>query len=178
MSRLGRMPINIPSGVQVRVDKTKVHVKGPKGELSRSMEQGIDVKVEDNKIVVTRKNDERLTRSKHGMYRTLLNNMVVGVTRGFQKSLEISGVGFRAQVQGRNINFALGFSHPTVFALPAGIEATVEKQTMVTIKGNDKYWVGQVAAQIRGLKPPEPYKGKGIKYAGEVIVRKEGKTGK
>ena len=178
MSRVGKKPILIPSGVQVNVEGNGVRVKGPKGELTRSLENGIAVKIENGHVVLTRQSDDRIHRAKHGLLRSDLNNMVVGVSQGYQKTLEISGVGFRAQVQGRNLSFALGFSHPTVFALPTGIEASVDKQTMVTIKGADKYWVGQVAAQIRDLKPPEPYKGKGIKYAGEVIERKEGKTSK
>ena len=178
MSRVGKKPILIPSGVQVNVEGNGVRVKGPKGELTRSLENGIAVKIENGHVVLTRQSDDRIHRAKHGLLRSDLNNMVVGVSQGYQKTLEISGVGFRAQIQGRNLSFALGFSHPTVFALPTGIEASVDKQTMVTIKGADKYWVGQVAAQIRDLKPPEPYKGKGIKYAGEVIERKEGKTSK
>ncbi|MEK6683630.1 MAG: 50S ribosomal protein L6 [Nitrospirota bacterium] len=178
MSRVGKKPILIPSGVQVNVEGNGVRVKGPKGELTRSLENGIAVKIENGHVVLTRQSDDRIHRAKHGLLRSDLNNMVVGVSQGYQKTLEIIGVGFRAQLQGRNLSFALGFSHPTVFALPTGIEASVDKQTMVTIKGADKYWVGQVAAQIRDLKPPEPYKGKGIKYAGEVIERKEGKTSK
>ena len=178
MSRVGKKPILIPSGVQVKVEENGVRVKGPKGELTRSLENGISVKIENGQMVVTRQSDDRIHRAKHGLLRSDLNNMVIGVSQGYQKTLEISGVGFRAQVQGRSLSLALGFSHPTVFALPTGIEASVDKQTVVTIKGADKYWVGQVAAQIRDLKPPEPYKGKGIKYAGEVIERKEGKTSK
>jgi len=178
MSRVGKKPIVIPSGVQVKIEGNGVRVKGPKGELNRSLETGIGVKVENNQVLVTRQSDDRIHRAKHGLLRNDIHNMVVGVSQGYQKTLEISGVGFRAQVQGRTLNLALGFSHPTVFALPPGIEASVDKQTVVTIKGADKYWVGQVAAQIRDLKLPEPYKGKGIKYAGEVIERKEGKTSK
>jgi len=178
MSRVGKKPILIPSGVQVKVDPKGVHIKGPKGELTRSLESGIVAKVEDGRVVVTRQSDDRLQRAKHGLFRSDLNNMVNGVSQGYQKTLEISGVGFRAQVQGRNLTLALGFSHPTVFALPAGIDASVDKQTVITIKGADKYLVGQVAAEIRELKRPEPYKGKGIKYSGEVIERKEGKTSK
>ncbi|HET6466680.1 MAG TPA: 50S ribosomal protein L6 [Nitrospiria bacterium] len=178
MSRVGKKPILVPSGVQVKVEEKGVRIKGPKGELTRGMEMGIGVTVEDGRVVVTRRDDDRLHRAKHGLFRSDLNNMVIGVSQGYQKSLEISGVGFRAQVQGRNLTLALGFSHPTVFALPTGIEATVDKQTLITIKGADKYLVGQVAAEIRDLKLPEPYKGKGIKYAGEVIERKEGKTSK
>ena len=178
MSRVGKKPILIPSGVQVKIEGNVVRVKGPKGELSRAMETRIGVKVENNQVLITRQSDDRIQRAKHGLFRSYINNMVIGVSQGYQKTLEIAGVGFRAQIQGRNLSLALGFSHPTVFVLPTGIEASVDKQTVVTIKGADKYWVGQVAAQIRDLKPPEPYKGKGIKYAGEVIERKEGKTSK
>ena len=178
MSRVGKKPILIPSGVQVKVDEKGVHIKGPKGELTRSLESGIGAKVEDGRVVVTRQSDDRFHRAKHGLFRSDLNNMVSGVSQGYQKTLEINGVGFRAQVQGRNLTLALGFSHPTVFSLPAGIDASVDKQTVITIKGADKYLVGQVAAEIRDLKLPEPYKGKGIKYSGEVIERKEGKTSK
>ncbi|MBI3995409.1 MAG: 50S ribosomal protein L6 [Nitrospirae bacterium] len=178
MSRVGKKPITIPTGVQVKIEGAGVRVKGPKGELARSPETGIGVKIENGQIVVSRQSDDRIQRAKHGLVRSDLNNMIIGVSQGYQKTLEISGVGFRAQVQGRNLTLALGYSHPTVFVLPTGIEASVDKQTVVTIKGADKYRVGQVAAEIRGLKLPEPYKGKGIKYAGEVIERKEGKTSK
>ncbi|MBI3610639.1 MAG: 50S ribosomal protein L6 [Nitrospirae bacterium] len=178
MSRVGNKPILIPSGVQVQLEQKGVRVKGPKGELTRSLETGIGVKVENGQVIVTRQSDDRFHRAKHGLLRSDLNNMIAGVTKNYEKTLEISGVGFRAQLQGRNLSMTLGYSHPVVFALPPGIEASVEKQTVITIKGADKYRVGQVAAQIRDLKPPEPYKGKGIKYADEVIKRKEGKTSK
>ncbi|HEY4485956.1 MAG TPA: 50S ribosomal protein L6 [Nitrospiria bacterium] len=178
MSRVGKKPIDIPSGVQVNVDAKSARVKGPKGELTLAIEQGISVKVENGQIQVSRQSEDRKGRSLHGLMRACLNNMVHGVTQGFQKTLEISGVGFRAQVQGRNLSLSLGFSHPTIFALPPGIDASVEKQTIITLKGADRYWVGQTAAQIRALKPPEPYKGKGVKYSNEVIQRKEGKTSK
>jgi len=178
MSRVGKKPIPIPTGVQVKVENNSIRVKGTKGEMVRGFEDGIDVKVEDGRILLTRRSEDRSRRALHGLLRSDIYNMVVGVTTGYQKTLEISGVGFRAQVQGRNLTLVLGFSHPTVFALPAGIEAAVDKQTVITIKGINKYLVGQVAAEIRELKPPEPYKGKGIKYAGEVIERKEGKTSK
>jgi len=178
MSRVGKKPIPIPSGVQVKIEENLVRVKGPKGELTRPLEGNFQLKIENGQVLVTRKADDRIHRARHGLLRSYISNMVIGVSQGYQKTLEISGVGFRAQVQGRNLTLALGFSHPTVYALPPGIEASVDKQTVVTVKGADKYWVGQVAAQIRDLKPPEPYKGKGIKYQGEVIERKEGKTSK
>lgn len=178
MSRVGEKPVVIPSGVQVHVDDKAVRVRGPKGELTHPRESKIGVHVENGQVLVTRQSDDRLLRAKHGLFRADISNMITGVTQGYQKTLEIIGVGFRAQVQGRNLTLALGFSHPTVFMLPPGIEVSVEKQTIITIKGIDKYWVGQTAAQIRKLKPPEPYKGKGIKYIDEVIERKEGKTSK
>lgn len=178
MSRIGKKAIPVPSGVQVKVESGQVRIKGPKGELTGRIENGIDVKLEDGNLIVSRQSDDRLIRAKHGLTRAILSNMVIGVSQGYQKTLEMTGVGYRAQAQGRNLTLALGFSHPVIYTLRAGIEVSVEKQTMITIKGADKYWVGQVAAEIRHLKPPEPYKGKGIKYSGERIVRKEGKTGK
>ncbi len=178
MSRLGKKPIDLPSGIQVNVEKTQFKVKGPKGELTHHLEPGISIEVKEGKISLSRENDDRVSRARHGLMRSILQNMVTGVSEGFQKVLEIKGVGFRAQVQGKNLNLTLGFSHPTVFALPKGIEASVEKQTVLTLKGMDKREVGQTAALIRSLRPPEPYKGKGIKYSDEIIRRKEGKTGK
>lgn len=178
MSRLGKKPIPVPSGVQVTVQKNQVKVKGPKGELTCNLEPGIGVDVKDGKINLSREKDDRFSRARHGLMRSLLSNMVLGVTEGYKKVLEIKGVGFRAQVQGKTLNLTLGFSHPTVFPLPQGIEASVEKQTLLTLKGVDKRQVGQTAALIRSLRPPEPYKGKGIKYSDEIIRRKEGKTGK
>ncbi len=178
MSRLGKIPLPIPSSVQVTVKGGRVRVKGPKGDLTHPIEKGVGVRIEKERLWVTRENDERLTRASQGLLRSHVRNMIGGVTQEYQKTLEISGVGFRAQIQGRNLTMNLGFSHPTIYSLPAGIEATVEKQTVIKLKGADKYWVGQAAAQIRALRPPEPYKGKGIKYAGEVIERKEGKTSK
>lgn len=178
MSRLGKKPITVPSGVQVKVENKLVRVKGPKGELSHTIEAGIGIELKDGKITLNRENNERTTLANHGLMRSVVQNMVLGVTEGFQKTLEIKGVGYRAQVQGKNLNLSLGFSHPTIFPIPQGIEATVDKQTVLTIKGADKHQVGQVAALIRGLRPPEPYKAKGIKYSDEIIRRKEGKTGK
>jgi len=178
MSRVGKKPIPIPDGVQVKIEGEQIYVKGPKGELAKNLNPRLKVSVQDKQVVVNREQDDRSTRSLHGVVRSDINNMVVGVIKGYQKTLEINGVGFRAQVQGRTLQLNLGFSHVLTFPLPPGIEASVEKQIQVTIQGVDKYLVGQVAANLRACKPPEPYKGKGIKYTGEVIIRKEGKTGK
>ncbi len=178
MSRIGRAPIVIPAGVSVTVaDDNQVKVKGPKGELSRQIHQDIKVTIEGNVITVTRPSDDKNHRSLHGLSRTLINNMVVGVTEGFSKNLEINGVGYRAQKQGKNLNLSLGFSHPVVVEPPKGIEFDVPSANAITVSGIDKEVVGQVAAEIRSFREPEPYKGKGIKYAGEHIRRKEGKAG-
>lgn len=177
MSRIGKLPITIPSGVTITVDANEITVAGPKGTLKQFTMPGIMVKQEDNQLVVARANDEAANRAKHGLMRSLLNNMVQGVTQGFSKKLEINGVGFRAALQGASIKLNLGFSHDVMFALPQGVVATIEQNT-ITISGIDKQQVGQVAAEIRALKKPEPYKGKGIKYADERIVRKSGKSGK
>jgi len=163
--------------VTITVDPDFVTAAGPKGTLKQFTMPGIIVTVADNQVVVTRENDEAVNRSKHGLMRTLISNMVTGVTQGFSKKLEINGVGFRAQLQGANIKFNLGFSHDVFFTLPQGVTATIE-QNVITVSGIDKQQVGQVAAEIRALKKPEPYKGKGIKYADERIVRKSGKSGK
>jgi large subunit ribosomal protein L6 len=178
MSRVGKKPVVIPSGVQVKVEGQEIHVKGPKGQLSRSMDSRLKLVVKDGQVQVEREQDDRLTRSLHGLIRSNINNMLIGVSQGYQKILEINGVGFRAQLQGKSLQLNLGFSRPVIFPLPSGIDAKVEKQNVITIQGVDKQQVGQVAADIKAIKPPEPYKGKGIKYAGEVILRKEGKTGK
>jgi large subunit ribosomal protein L6 len=178
MSRVGKKTIPIPGGVQVRVEGKQIYIKGPKGELSRKLEPQITISIEDTQVQVKRDQDDRITRSLHGLVRSDLNNMLNGVTKGFSKTLEINGVGFRAQVQGRALQLNLGYSHPVNFTLPPGIDATVEKQTIITIRGMNKYLVGQVAANLKSCRPPEPYKGKGIKYSGEVIIRKEGKSGK
>ena len=178
MSRIGRAPIEIPAGVTVTVaDDNQVKVKGPKGELARQIHQDIKVTVEGNTITVERPSDDKNHRSLHGLSRTLINNMVVGVTEGFSKNLEINGVGYRAQKQGKNLNLSLGFSHPVVVEPPKGIEFDVPSANAITVSGIDKEVVGQVAAEIRSFREPEPYKGKGIKYAGEHIRRKEGKAG-
>jgi large subunit ribosomal protein L6 len=177
MSRIGKQPIAIPAGVTITVDQQAVTVNGPKGELSQFMMPGIKVAVDGDKVNVTRESDEKEHRSKHGLMRTLINNMAVGVTAGFEKKLEISGVGYRVALTGTSLKFNLGFSHDVIYALPEGIQAKVEQNT-ITISGNSKQKVGQVAAEIRALKKPEPYKGKGIAYVGERILRKSGKSGK
>lgn len=177
MSRIGKQPISIPNGVTITVDSSSVTVKGPKGELQEAILSGVTVKEEDGKIVVTRKNDEKVNKSNHGLMRSLINNMVVGVTEGYSKKLEITGVGFRNQVQGQIIKLSLGFSHEIEYKLPEGIQAASE-QNVITVSGIDKQLVGQVAAEIRAFKKPEPYKGKGIAYVGERILRKSGKSGK
>ena len=179
MSRIGRMPIAIPSGVTVEIaENNKVTVKGPKGTLERVLPVEMQIKKEGEEVIVTRPNDLKRMKSLHGLTRTLINNMVIGVTQGYQKVLEINGVGYRVQKQGNKLVFALGYSHPVEVEDPAGITTEVEGQNKITIKGIDKEKVGQFAAEIRELRRPEPYKGKGIKYADEVIRRKVGKTGK
>ncbi len=178
MSRIGRAPIAIPAGVTVTVgDDNLVKVKGPKGELSRRIHQDMKVSVEGATVTVTRPSDDKMHRSLHGLSRTLINNMVVGVTEGFSKNLEINGVGYRAQKQGKNLNLSLGFSHPVIVEPPAGISFDVPSANAIVVSGIDKEVVGQIAAEIRSFREPEPYKGKGIKYAGEHIRRKEGKAG-
>lgn len=178
MSRIGNAPINVPAGVTVTLGEDNlVTVKGPKGELSRHIHPDMKVTVADGVVTVTRPSDDKTHKSLHGLSRTLINNMVVGVTEGFSKSLEIAGVGYRAVKKGKNLDFSLGFSHPVVIEPPAGIEFDTPSATLVTVKGIDKELVGQVAAEIRSLREPEPYKGKGIHYVGEHIRRKEGKAG-
>ena len=177
MSRIGRAPIAIPAGVTVKVEEGNlVTVKGPKGELSRNIHTDMTVTVEGATVTVTRPSDDKTHRSLHGLSRSLIHNMVVGVTEGFSKTLEINGVGYRAQKQGKNLNLSLGFSHPVVVEPRDGINFEVNGNAVV-VSGINKETVGQVAAEIRGFRPPEPYKGKGIKYAGEHIRRKEGKAG-
>ncbi|WP_143319835.1 50S ribosomal protein L6 [Clostridium sp. HBUAS56010] len=179
MSRIGRMPIAIPAGVTVAIaENNKVTVKGPKGTLERVLPAEMTIKEEDGHIVVTRPNDLKKMKSLHGLTRTLVNNMIVGVTSGYEKKLEINGVGYRAQKQGNKLILSLGYSHPVEMIDPEGIEATMEGQNIIFVKGIDKEKVGQYAAEIRDKRRPEPYKGKGIKYADEVIRRKVGKTGK
>jgi len=180
MSRVGKKPIDIPSGVDARIEAGKITIKGPLGEMSQGLHPNITVKKNEGKLTVERQSDAKIYRELHGLTRNLIANMVTGVSKGYERTLDISGVGFKAAVaQKTNLMFTLGFSHPVVFPLPKGITATVDaKQTQVVIKGADKQLVGQMAANIRGLKRPEPYKGKGIKYSTEVIHRKEGKAGK
>jgi large subunit ribosomal protein L6 len=177
MSRVGKQPIALPSGVTITVDPDTITVAGSKGTLTQFTMPGVTVKQEENNVVVTRENDEPKNRAKHGLMRSLVNNMVVGVSQGFSKQLEINGVGFRVALAGSDLKMNLGFSHEVVYHLPQGVQATVE-QNKITISGIDKQQVGQVAAEIRSLKKPEPYKGKGIKYADERIIRKSGKSGK
>ena len=178
MSRIGRQPINLPGNVQVTIgDGNNVTVKGPKGELARQFPASMELRREDGVITVARPNDEGKQRALHGLSRSLLNNMVVGVTTGFTKTLEVQGVGYRAQLQGSSLQLALGFSHPVIVAPPEGITFAVEGPR-VLVQGIDKERVGQVAANIRKLRPPEPYKGKGIRYSGERVRRKAGKAGK
>ncbi|MFP4697110.1 MAG: 50S ribosomal protein L6 [Eubacteriales bacterium] len=179
MSRIGKLPVAIPSGVEVKLfDKNAIAVKGPKGSLEKQLPVDMDIKIEDNQVVVTRPNDLKKMKSLHGLTRTLIANMVEGVTNGFQKVLEINGVGYRAQKQGKKLVLSLGYSHPVEMDDPEGITSELEGQNKIIIKGIDKEKVGQFAAEIRFKRPPEPYKGKGIKYIDEVIKRKEGKTGK
>jgi large subunit ribosomal protein L6 len=177
MSRIGKQPIALPSGVTITVDPANITVAGSKGTLTQFTMPGVTVKQEEGNIVVTRVDDEAPNRAKHGLMRSLVNNMVVGVSKGFSKQLEINGVGFRVALQGTDLKMNLGFSHDVIYKLPQGITATVE-QNKITISGIDKQQVGQVAAEIRALKKPEPYKGKGIKYVDERIIRKSGKSGK
>jgi len=179
MSRIGKLPVVVPSGVNVTIGPAEVQVKGPKGELRQSiLTQVVSVKLEDGKVIVERKGDAKPHRSAHGLTRTLIANMVEGVSKGFRRSLEITGVGYRATKAGEKLNLSLGFSHPVVFEPPQGIAITVEGQNKIHIDGIDRQAVGQVAADIRDLRPPEPYKGKGIRYEGEVIRKKLGKAGK
>ena len=178
MSRIGRMPITIPQGVTVDIQKNSVRVKGPKGEISRSFDPAMQIGLEDNTIVVQRPTDHRRHRSLHGLTRALLNNMVVGVSEGFVRRLEIQGVGYRAEMQGNNLVLNVGYSHPVVVEPPDGISFEVEKGYRgVSVLGVDKEVVGEIAARIRRVRPPEPYKGKGIRYQGEYVRRKAGKAG-
>ena len=179
MSRIGRMPIAIPAGVTVEVaENNKVTVKGPKGTLERVLPSEMEIKVEGDQVVVSRPNDLKKMRSFHGLTRTLINNMVVGVTSGYEKKLEVNGVGYRASKSGKVLTLNLGYSHPVEMEDPEGLETVLEGQNKITVKGIDKEKVGQFAAEIRDKRRPEPYKGKGIKYADETIRRKVGKTGK
>ena len=178
MSRIGKLPVVIPDGVDVKVENNLVTAKGPMGTESVQIRDEIEVKVEGKEIIVTRKNDDRKSRSLHGLSRTLVQNVVTGVKDGFTKKLEIQGVGYRAQMQGNAINLQLGYSHPVVIEPPQGIKIAVEANTKITVTGSNKQMVGDVAAQIRSKRPPEVYKGKGVRYEGEYVRRKAGKAGK
>jgi len=178
MSRIGKRPIPIPAKVTITIAGQQVAVKGPKGELSRVLPAEVEVTQEGETLLVKRRNDSRVARQRHGLSRTLVANMVEGVSQGFQRRLEIQGVGYRAQVQGRNLTLNVGYSNPVQIAPPEGIQLAVENNTNVLISGIDKEIVGNIAAQIRAVRPPEPYKGKGIRYAGEMVRRKAGKAGK
>ncbi|MEO5656089.1 MAG: 50S ribosomal protein L6 [Nitrospiria bacterium] len=178
MSRIGQKEIEVPKGVEVKVGSGVVRVKGPKGELSKAIHPNVSVSVDNGHVKVMRSSDEKFHKSLHGMLRNEIQNMVVGVSQGYERVLEITGVGYRAQLQGKKLSLSLGYTNPIEFPLPPGVDAAVEKQTTITLRGVDKYLVGQTAAKIRSMRKPEPYKGKGVKYAGEHIIRKEGKTGK
>lgn len=177
MSRIGRQPINLPQGVDVQIDNNNIRVKGPKGEMQREIHKDIIVRMEDGKLLVERPTENKLHRSLHGLTRTLVNNMVVGVTQGFEKKLELVGVGYRASKQGNKLVLAVGYSHPVEIEPPRGLEIEVPAPTKISVKGIDKEMVGALAANIRSVREPEPYKGKGIKYEGETIRRKVGKAG-
>ena len=178
MSRIGRLPIDVPGAVTVTIDGQAVNVKGPKGELSLVVKEPIEVKLEEGQVLVTRPDDERASRSLHGLTRTLIANQIIGVTEGYEKSLEVVGTGYRVATKGSGVEFALGFSHPVNVEPPAGITFEVEGNNKLTVRGIDKQAVGEVAANIRKIRKPEPYKGKGVRYAGEVVRRKAGKSGK
>lgn len=178
MSRVGSMPIEIPSGVEVRIDGSRVSVKGPKGELNRSVSPEMTLDLSDGRLLVKRPSDQQRHRALHGLTRSLIANMVTGVSQGFAKTLELQGVGYRAQMQGQTLVLAVGFSHPVQVPPPPGIEFEVEGTSRVLVKGIDRELVGQVAADVRKVRPPEPYKGKGIRYQGEYVRRKAGKAGK
>ncbi|MFC5749159.1 50S ribosomal protein L6 [Actinomadura rugatobispora] len=178
MSRIGRLPITVPSAVEVKIDGRKVTVKGPKGELHHTVAEPIEVALEDGTVTVSRPDDVNVNRALHGLTRSLINNMVVGVTDGYKKTLVIQGVGYRVVAKGKNLEFSLGYSHPITVEPPEGISFTVERPTQLIVEGIDKQKVGEVAANIRKLRKPDPYKGKGVRYEGEQIRRKVGKAGK
>jgi large subunit ribosomal protein L6 len=178
MSRIGRLPIEIPAGVDVTIDGPTVSVKGPRGSMSHTIPAPLTAALEDGKVIVARPDDERRSKSLHGLTRTLIANQIIGVTQGYTKGLEVVGTGYRVQARGASIEFALGFSHPVLVDPPAGITFTVEGNNRLTVSGNDKQAVGEVAANIRKIRKPEPYKGKGVRYAGENVRRKAGKSGK
>ncbi|MEW6374837.1 MAG: 50S ribosomal protein L6 [Thermodesulfobacteriota bacterium] len=176
MSRIGRMPIVLPKEVKISCDHSKVEVTGPKGHLTHSLPPGISASVDGGKMFIHRADDQRTSKPLQGLTRSLIANMVIGVTQGFEKRLEIVGIGFRADLQGEALKLSVGFSHPILYPIPKGIKVEVEKQTQIIIRGIDRQQVGTVAAQLRSIKPPEPYKGKGIRYLGERIRKKVGKT--
>lgn len=178
MSRIGKLAIELPQKVSVQIENNHISIKGPFGELSRLVPQEINVQVEDGRIHVTKLNDTRTSRQKHGLVRSLINNMVIGVSQKFEIQLQMVGVGYRAQVQGKQLVLNVGYSHPVIFEIPDQIEISVESNTNITIKGIDKEKIGLLASKIRAVRPPEPYKGKGIKYIDETILRKAGKSGK
>jgi large subunit ribosomal protein L6 len=178
MSRVGKQPVKIPEKVKVSVDGNMVKVEGPKGKMSFPFNPRVSIAVQKGEVQVTRPDETRLSKGLHGLTRTLVKNAVDGVVKGYERGLEISGVGFKAEVKGKDVHFSLGFSHPVVFKLPDGITAEVDaKQTKINVKGVDKHLLGLTVAKMRALRPPEPYKGKGIKYSNEIVRRKEGKTG-
>ncbi|MEE8311512.1 MAG: 50S ribosomal protein L6 [Candidatus Binatia bacterium] len=177
MSRLGKIPLAVPQGVKINASGADVHVEGPKGKLSLSLVSGIELEQGDRGVTVMRRDDSRQQRAAQGLMRSLVSNMLVGVSEGFSKTLEITGVGYRADAKGSEVHLTLGFSHPIVYQLPEGVKAAVDKQTSVTVSGIDRQLVGEVAAGIRKLRPPEPYKGKGIRYSDEQVRRKAGKAG-
>ncbi len=178
MSRIGKKPIAIPGGVEVKVAGANVSVKGPLGKLDWAVARGVSVAVDQGQIVVSRSSEDRKVRALHGLVRAELNNMIHGVTKGYERSLEITGVGYKTQIQGRTMSFNVGYINPVVYQVPAGIDVKVDKQTLINVKGIDKRLVGQVAANLRAIKPPDVYKQKGVRFAGESLRKKEGKTGK
>jgi large subunit ribosomal protein L6 len=178
MSRIGKKPIHIPAGVDVKVAGSTVSVKGPLGKIDWSLSTGLGISVTDGQLVVSRSNEDRQIRAMHGLTRAELSNMVHGVTKGYERNLEITGVGYKVAVQGRTMSFSLGYINPVTYPIPLGIDVKVDKQTLINVKGADKRLVGQVAANLRAIKPPDVYKQKGVRYAGEVLRKKAGKTGK
>lgn len=178
MSRIGKKPITIPGGVEIKVAGSTVSVKGPLGKLDWSLQDGVKVAVNKGQLIVDRASEDRKVRALHGLTRAELSNMVQGVTKGYERSLEITGVGYKTQLQGRTLSFNVGYINPVIYQVPAGIDVKVDKQTLINVKGVDKRLVGQVAADLRAIKPPDVYKQKGVRYAGEVLRKKEGKTGK
>ena len=178
MSRIGKMPITIPAGVEVKVVGAKVSIKGPLGKMDWPLEEGLGAVVENGQLLVNRSSEDRNVRALHGLARAELSNIVLGVSKGYERSLEITGVGYKVALQGRTMSFNVGYINPVLFQIPAGIEVKVDKQTLINVKGFDKRLVGQVAANLRAIKPPDVYKQKGVRFMGEVLRKKEGKTGK